>query len=158
MTKQKLLLAICQAADAQLKLDTDELEERRSLEQRGWRIEHAHAVSSTPASYQRFIQQSKGEFSCAKPSCIRLQAAWLSDRTLCYLASGKPVVVQHTGRSRILPDTCGIFRFRDLAEAAKYLDAAAADYEHQCREARLLAERHFDARNVASSVLARALS
>ena len=129
----------------------------QTLERRGWRIEHAHAVASTPADYQRFIQRSKGEFSCAKPSCVRLQTAWLSDRTLCYLASGKPAIVQHTGPSRFLPDACGIFRFRDLPEAARYLDIVAADYDRQCRQARSLAEEFFDARKVAARLLERAL-
>ena len=157
LTKQPLLLAICQAADANLRLEQDELEEKQSLQRRGWRIEHAHAVASTPADYQRFIQRSRGEFSCAKPSCVRLQTAWLSDRTLCYLASGKPAIVQHTGASRFLPDTCGIFRFRDLPEAARYLDIVAADYDRQCRQARSLAEEYFDARKVAARLLERAL-
>jgi len=157
MTKQPLMLAICQSADANLTLDDDELEEKRSLEQRGWRIEHAHAVASTPADYRRFIQRSKGEFSCAKPSCIRLQTAWLSDRTLCYLASGKPAIVQHTGPSRFLPDDSGIFRFRDVDEAARYLDRVGDDYANQCARARSLAEECFDARKVASRVLQRAL-
>ena len=93
-----------------------------------------------------------------KPSCVRLQNAWISDRTLCYLASGKPVVVQHTGPSRFLPDRGGLFRFRGVHEAAECLDAVAIDYEHQCRLARDLAEEHFDAEKVISRVLEKALS
>jgi len=88
---------------------------------------------------------------------VRLQNAWVSDRTLCYLASAKPAVVQHTGPSRFLPDAAGMFRFRDLLEAARCLEQVAADYERQCRLARALAEEYFDARKVVGRVLERAL-
>src|SRR5262249_11504230 len=138
-------------------LDADEEEERRTLEGHGWRVCHSFAVASTPWDYQKYIQNSRGEFSCVKPSCVRLQNAWVSDRTLCYLASGKPAVVQHTGPSCILPDAAGLFRFRDLQEAARCLETAAADYDNQCRLARALAEEYFDARKVVRRVLERAL-
>jgi len=100
-----------------LRRDRDS-EERGLLESRGWRIRHSREVSATPEMYQAYIQHSRGEFSCAKPSCIRLQAGWVSDRSVCYLASGKPVVVQHTGASAFLPDGEGMFRFSTLKEAA----------------------------------------
>jgi glycosyltransferase involved in cell wall biosynthesis len=77
----------------------------------------------------------------------------VSDRTVCYLASGKPAVVQYTGPSSFLPDTGGFFRFRDLAEAVDHLDAAVANYEENSRLARALAEEQFDARKVVSRVL-----
>lgn len=125
---------------------------------RGWRVRDAYAVASTPWGYQRYIQHSLGEFSCVKPSCVRLQNAWISDRTLCYLASGKPAVVQHTGPSRFLPDSAGLFRFRDIEEAARCLDMVMADYERQSRLARSLVEEHFDTRKVVKRVLERALA
>jgi hypothetical protein len=149
-TAQPLELALCLAAD--------EGGERTELVQRGWRLVHAYEVARTPWDYQRYVQQSRGEFSCVKPSYVRLASAWVSDRSLCYLASGKPVVVQHTGPSRFLPDAAGLFRFRTPDEAARSLDAVAADYDRQCRLARALAEEFFDARTVVKRVLERALS
>ncbi len=128
------------------------------LRDRGWRVADALIVAANPWDYQRYIQASRGEFSCAKPSCVRLQNAWISDRTLCYLASGKPAVVQHTGPSRFLPDAAGLLRFRDPDEAVRHLEMAAADYEAHSKFARALAEEHFDARKVVSSVLERALA
>jgi hypothetical protein len=150
LTAARLELALC--------LAPEDNEERRFLEQQGWKIQHAWEVSSTPEQYRTYIQRSRGEFSCVKPSCIRLQNAWISDRTLCYLASGKPAVIQHTGPSRFLPDAAGLFRFRSLEEAARALDAMEADYERQCCLARKLAEEYFDARKVVGSVLERALA
>jgi hypothetical protein len=157
-TSQPLELALALAADGQLQLAPDEEEERRRLEAKGWRVRHARALTATPWAYQNYIQRSRGEFSCAKPSCVRLQNAWVSDRTLCYLARGKPAVVQYTGPSRFLPDGAGLFRFRDLPEAVRSLETVAADYDRQCRLARALAEEHFDARTVAKRVLERALT
>src|SRR5205085_5330034 len=124
----------------------------------GWRIRDAHDLTATPEEYRAYIQQSRGEFSCAKPSCMQLQNAWVSDRTLCYLASGKPAVVQQTGASRFLPDAEGLFRFRTLEEAARALSAAEADYERHGRLARALVEEYFDAQKVVGRVLERALA
>jgi hypothetical protein len=133
-------------------------DERALLQERGWRVRDAHAVAFTPWDYQRYIQDSFGEFSCAKPSYTRLQTSWISDRTLCYLASGKPAVAQHTGPSRFLPDSAGLFRFRNLQEAVFCLETVASDYERQCRFARALAEGCFDAQKVIGRVLERALA
>jgi hypothetical protein len=149
-TDQPLELALC--------LSEDEEDERQELIRRGWRVCHSFRVSATPWDYQDYIQNSRGEFSCVKPSCLRLANAWISDRTICYLASGKPAVVEHTGPSRFLPDAAGLFRFRDPAEAARCLEAAGSGYDRHCRLARALAEEFFDARKVVRNLLTRALS
>ena len=91
--------------------------DRSILENYGWRIRLASDVASSPESYRNYVQKSRGEFSCAKPSCMRFQNAWVSDRSLCYLASGKPTIVQDTGPSQFLPRAEGMFRFRTIDEA-----------------------------------------
>ena len=149
-TRAKLELAVCLAEHFE--------EYRKVFEPAGWRLREAWDVSSTPDDYRAYIQRSRGEFSCAKPFCLAIRNAWVSDRTLCYLASGKPAVVQHTGPSRFLPDAEGLFRFRSLAEAAQALEQAESDFDRQCRLARALAEAHFDAQRVVCSVLERALT
>ena len=88
---------------------------------------------------------------------MQLENAWISDRTLCYLASGKPAVVQHTGPSRFLPDAAGLLRFRTLEEAVRALSVVESAYERHCQAARALAEEHFDARKVVRRVLEIAL-
>ncbi len=132
-------------------------EYRQILEPKGWRLREAWDLSATPESYRAYIQRSRGEFSCAKPAYVSLDTAWVSDRTLCYLASGKPAVVQHTGASRLLPDAEGLFRFRTMDEAVRALAAAETEYEHHGRAARALVEEHFDARRVVARVLEQAL-
>src|SRR5437867_2394811 len=81
-----------------------------------------------------------------------------SDRALCYLASGKPVVVQNTGPSSFLPDGEGMFRFSSPREAADALEAANEDYGRHSRAARQIAEAFFDARQVAEKILSDALA
>jgi hypothetical protein len=148
-TGQRLELAVCLRGDE---------EERMRLEEKGWRVCEANEVAATPWGYQRYIQSSRGEFSCVKPSCIRFQNAWISDRTLCYLASGRPAVVEHTGPSRFLPDAGGLLRFHNVEEAANSLELVESDYDRQCRLARALAEEHFDGRKVVQRLLERALA
>ncbi len=134
-----------------------EAQDMELLRRHGWRLRRARDVAGSPEAFQAYVQRSRGEFSCAKPSCMAFQNAWISDRTLCYLASGKPVVVQDTGPSAFLPNGLGMFRFRSLDEAAEALATVAADYEKQCRAAREIAEAYFDARVVLPPLLDAAL-
>lgn len=136
--------------DAQSASDNADLE---LLVKKGWRVRHSSDVGSAPDAYRSYIQSSSGEFSCAKASCMKFQNAWISDRTLCYLATGRPAVVQHTGPSSILPNGRGLFRFSTLDEAAAALKEATANYRVHSKAARELAEL-FDARKVADAILA----
>jgi glycosyltransferase involved in cell wall biosynthesis len=84
---------------------------------------------------------------------MRFKNAWISDRTVCYLASGKPAVVQDTGPSSWAPDGIGVHRFSTIEEAAAAIAAVNGAYERNCRAARELAEAHFDATKVTSELL-----
>jgi hypothetical protein len=135
-----------------------DIAERRDLESRGWRIRLSSEVAGTPETYQNYIRQSRGEFSCAKRSCVKFQNAWISDRTLCYLASGKPAVVQHTGPSYYLPEHEGLFRFSTAQEAAAAFRTINKDYHKHSRVARQIAQSYFDARQIAKVILSHALN
>jgi len=132
--------------------------DRRLLEQNGWRVTRAHEQTGSPDAYQRYIQGSRGEFSCAKPSCMALRNAWISDRTLCYLATGRPAVVQDTGPSSYLPNGEGLFRFSTLEEAAQALAAVDADYERHARAAREIAATWFDSSRIVADMLNQAMA
>ena len=146
LTRQPLELALFLVTEA-------DHEDGRCLAEHGWRVRPSHDVAGSPQAYRDYIRRSRGEFSCAKPSCMWFQNAWVSDRTLCYLASGRPVVVQDTGPSRILPNGEGMFRFSTPEQAAAALDAMNADYARHCRAARELAESVFDSRAIAARIL-----
>ncbi len=92
-----------QPLELALYLGEGDVADRRRLERHGWRVRHSVEVASTPEAYAAYVRGSRGESSCVKPSCLKLGNAWVSDRTLCYLASGKPVVVQDTGLGAFLP-------------------------------------------------------
>lgn len=138
-------------------LADEERGERDRLEASGWRVRRAEDVARTAAAYGDYIRSSRGELSCAKPSAVRLQNGWISDRTVCYLASGRPAVVQDTGPHACAPDGAGLWRFATPGEAADAVRAIEDDYEAQSALARNLAEEAFDARSVLAGVLERVL-
>jgi hypothetical protein len=133
-------------------------EDRARLEEHGWRVRSSPEVAGSPEAYRAYIQQSRGEFSCVKPSCVDFQNAWISDRTICYLASGKPAVVEDTGPSAYLPSGEGLVRFTSVDGAAEALAEINRRYERHCRAAREIAEAYFDSKKVLEGLLNAALS
>lgn len=121
-----------------------ETEDRDLLHRHGWRIADPARVAGTPTAYRRYVQASRGEFSCAKPGYVKARPGWISDRTLCYLASGRPCVVQATGAEAWLPESGGLRFFRTLDEAADGLHEIERDYGAASRAARALALEVFD--------------
>ena len=146
-----------QPLELALYLTEKDSQDRAGLERHGWKIRDSRTVAGDPDSYREYVQRSRGEFSCAKPSCMEFQNAWISDRTICYLASGKPAVVQHTGPSAYLPSGEGLFRFDTLDEAAAAFEVVNSDYERHCRAARDIAETFFDADRIVPQLLNDAL-
>lgn len=126
----------------------------QDIEALGWQLVDGHIPSATPASYQQFIQQSRGEFGVAKHGYVNSRCGWFSDRSVCYLAAGRPVVVQDTGLADWLPVGEGVVAFEDLESAATGLDAVCADYDRHAVAARRLAEDSFEAGKVLSALLA----
>jgi hypothetical protein len=102
----------------------------------GWRCRDAFAVSYTPFVYRDFVRSSLGEFSVAKSTYVVSNSGWFSDRTECYLASGRPAVVQDTGFRAHLPTGDGLFAYRTVEEAAAALETIVADYARHARAAR----------------------
>lgn len=152
LTPQPLELALA-LGDRDAEDRGEPLSDREALERHGWRLRDAQQVARSPQLYADYIRASRGEFSCVKPSCLRFENAWISDRTLCYLASGKPVVVQDTGPSSFLQDGEGMFRFSSLEEAAEAIASINENYERQCKAAREIAEAHFDAKQILARML-----
>ncbi len=124
----------------------------------GWNVVPGGDISRTPWLYRNFIESSRAEFGVAKHGYVQTQGGWISDRTVCYLASGRPVLIQDTGQSRVFPVGEGIVTFRDLREAVRGIETINADYEQQRRSARLLAEQYFDADRVLSDLLKDAMT
>ena len=130
--------------------------QRPPLEQlaaQGWRLRRSEAVSHDHHGYRHYVQQSRGEFSVAKNVYVATRSGWFSCRSVCYLAAGRPVVLQDTGFSRWLPVGEGLLAFDDLAGAEAALAAVEADYGRHSRAARELAESAFAAERVLTGML-----
>jgi hypothetical protein len=110
-------------------------------------------VAGTAASFRNYIGASRGELSCAKPAYTRSRSGWLSDRTVCYLASGRPCVLEATGAECHLPESPGLRFFRDAAEAAAALQEVERDWSAASRAARALAEEVFSTHVVLPGLL-----
>src|SRR2546422_881023 len=130
-------------------------EDETQLQSHGW-----HLVSPLKMSvdvfgkYPEYIRQSRAELTVAKDQNVRLRSGWFSERDICYLASGKPVVAQDTGFSNIFPTGEGLYAFSTMDEALSAIDSINSNYERECRAARAIAEEYFDAAAVASRLLA----
>ena len=110
-----------------------------------------------PATFRRYVQDSGAEFSVAQAIYVKGAVGWFSDRTVRYLASGKPALVQDTGFTRNYPVTEGLVAFNTLEEAAEGARRISASYEAHSQAARQLAERYFDSDQVLGRFLEQAL-
>jgi hypothetical protein len=114
----------------------------------GWDLLDPAVVAADPPAYNRFIQASGAEFTVAKGMYVDTHSGWFSDRSACYLASGKPVVAQETGFSSHLPTGEGLLPFATLEEAVGAVEAACTDPGRHRRVAREIAEEHLDSTRV----------
>jgi hypothetical protein len=121
----------------------------------GWSIVDSVERSRTPADYRAYVQSSRGELSVAKNVYVDTNSGWFSCRSVCYLASSRPVVVQDTGFSRILPSECGLIAFADLVGAASGIERVERDYEAHQQAALELARTRFAAPVVLADLLGR---
>jgi hypothetical protein len=127
--------------------------DREALEASGWTLVDPRATVPGPLEFRDYVQGSGAEFSVAQGLYVETNSGWFSDRTVRYLASGRPVLVQDTGFSRYLPAGDGLLAFDDLEGAVAGARRIASDYEHHRRAARAIAEAHFDSDTVLSRFL-----
>jgi len=125
------------------------------LREHGWRCVDAFGASADLWRYHNYLSTSRGEFGVAKHTYVKSRSGWFSDRTACYLASGRPAVVQDTGTGETLPVGEGLLTWRSADEALDALMRVEADYARHSAAARQLAVEHFDARRVLKSLLDR---
>lgn len=121
----------------------------------GWHVLDPTQIAGTPADYQRFIQGSKAEFGIAKSGYVDSRCGWFSDRSLCYLASGRPVLAQETGFSNFIPTGEGLFAFESTEDILTAIEAIRANYARHSRAARAIAEELFNSDHVLSRLLDR---
>lgn len=145
LTPERFMLAMA--------IHPDELSDVEALGANGWELVDPHRAAGTPDAYRMFIQGSKGEFGVAKSGYVVSRCGWFSDRSACYLASGRPVIAQETGWSSFLPKGKGLFAFENAADVLAAMEEVAADYPANARAARLIAEEYLDSDHVLGGVL-----
>jgi len=128
------------------------------LESHGWETAPGEIVSKTPASYREFIRNSRAELGIPKHGYVKMRGGWFSDRSVCYLALGRPVLLEDTGLSEWLPVGKGVVTFSSVNEAAVGVDLINRDYEEHRRAARQLAENFFATGRVLPPLLEAAMN
>jgi hypothetical protein len=116
---------------------------REKLLQAGWYLADPLVVTKSPESYKQYINASKGEWSIAKQGYVNSHSGWFSERSACYLASGRPVIVQDTGFSKFIKTGEGLFGFSSPEEVIDSLEEVNGNYKKHCLAARSIAEEYF---------------
>jgi len=136
-----------------LAIHPEEFRDLAALRDAGWQMLDPAEHCNTPADYRRFVQGSKAELAIAKSGYVLSRCGWFSDRSVCYLASGRPVIAHDTGFRSRLPTGEGLFGFANTDDILAAINAINADYPRHCRAARALAEEYFDSRRVLPTLL-----
>jgi hypothetical protein len=125
----------------------------KAMAAKGWSFVRALPASVTPGGYRDYITCCAGEWSVAKNVYVGMRTGWFSCRTACYLAAGRPAVVQDTGWSKTLPSDAGCLAFETVDEAAAGLDAVLVDYGRHRAAAYDFAREHLAADRVLPPML-----
>jgi hypothetical protein len=126
----------------------------RSFEAAGWSIEDGNVISADATTYESYVKNSAGEISVAKNAYVKSRSGWFSDRSVSYLASGRPVILQDTGFSDWLPVGRGVLSFSTRDEAAECLRDVEERYQEHRIAARDIARRYFHYEKVLPRMLA----
>jgi len=140
----------------ELSTSIQDRETREKFEANDWLLRSPADLSVDYWLYRDYIQGSKGEFTVAKDQYVRLNTAWFSDRSACYLAAGRPVITQETGFTKLYNGDAGLFAFKSLGEIVDAVRMINADYLKHSRAAREIAREIFAAKKVLRSLLASA--
>lgn len=129
---------------------------KKHLQAAGWSVRDGGEIGASLSTYQTYLAGSRGEFSVAKQVYVKTRSGWFSDRSVCYLAAGRPVITQETSFSKFLPTGKGLFAFNTMEDILTAVDAIKSDYEGNCRAAREIASEYFAAEKVIGSLMERA--
>jgi len=151
------LIDLPQRASAEFEIALDihpaDARDRQLLCDHGWRVVDPRGVVPDPRSFDDYIQGSDAECSAAQGIYVATNSGWFSDRTVRYLAAGKPALVQDTGFSRSYPVGEGLITFRTVEEAVRGVEAIQLDPRRHQQASRALAEEYFDSNMVIGRLL-----
>jgi hypothetical protein len=128
------------------------------LKRNGWRLVDSLKRAKNLDSYRDYISGSKAEWSVAKHGYVAGRPGWFSCRSACYLAAGRPVIVQDTGFRSVIPAGEGVLAFRTMAEAVDGIRRVESDYARHSRAAREIAAEYFRAESIVAKLVEDAFS
>jgi hypothetical protein len=143
------------AFEVALDIDEADADDLQRLEAGGWDRVDPIAAAGDPWRYRDFVRHSWAEVMIAKNMYVATRSGWFSDRSACYLASGRPVLAQDTELEDLLPLGEGVVAFDTIEEAVEGVERIGADYKRHSRAAREIAQEHFAARRVLPRLLER---
>jgi hypothetical protein len=143
------------AFEVALDIHETERDDLRRLKEGDWALTDPMIVAGDPWRYRDYVAGSMAELMVAKNMYVQANSGWFSDRSACYLASGRPVLAQDTGLASLLPAGEGLLTFATLEEAVAGVDAIVGAYDHHAGAAREVAAEHFSSDLVLSRLLAR---
>jgi hypothetical protein len=123
------------------------------LNSRNWNPIPSLDVSKSLDLYKDFIANSKGEFAVAKHRYAITNSGWFSERSACYLASGKPVIVQETGFSKLIRSGEGLLSFTSPEDATEKIKIVNANYNFHSKKALEIVNEYFDSDKVLNQLL-----
>jgi hypothetical protein len=144
-----------QRFEAALDIHPTETRDLELLRTNGWSLVAPRLAAANPWKYQDYLCRSRAEFMVAKNLYVQSNSGWFSDRSICYLATGRPVLAQDTGIRDLYPTGAGLLTFTTLEEAAAGVDAINRDYARHCQAARKIAVEYFDSDVVLARLLDR---
>jgi hypothetical protein len=136
-----------------LDIHPDDSHDRELLEAGGWLLRDPSDVAADPWAYRNYLRASHAEFAVAKHMYVATASGWFSDRSICYLACGKPVLAQDTGLAGRYPCGEGLLTFTTPDEAIAGVDEIQRDYGRHARAAHELAREYFDSDRVLGRLL-----
>jgi len=138
-----------------MEVATRESRDLAALLAEGWELVDPKKAVGTPDQYRSFIQGSIAEIGIAKSGYVISRSGWFSDRSACYLASGRPVVAENTGIAPHIPVGDGLLTFDDTDGAVAAVQEVRRDYKRRSHRARQFAEEFLDSDRVLSRLLER---
>jgi hypothetical protein len=144
--------------EAALAIDTSDCRDMERLVASDWSITDPAMVAGSPFVYRDYVGRAKAELMVARNMYVQAQCGWFSERSICFLSSGRPVLAQDTDVRHLYPSGVGLILFDDLDEAVAGADAISGDYELHATAAREIAEAYFDSDQVIPQLIEKVLA
>jgi hypothetical protein len=138
--------------EAALAIHPAERRDLALLRSGGWRLVTPERVAGDPDAYRAYVAGSGAEFSVAQEAYTATRTGWIGDRTVRYLASGRPALVEDTGQTSV-PTGAGLLTFSTPSEARSAAHDLVENYAAHRAAALELAVEHFAADKVLSQLL-----